>query len=103
MFSSACSDGADRRQHLPAMSYPSQCPVLLPICSVFSVRGSVSPHRFPKVGLLSLGLFQGSRNASMSGQQSLFPHRYRAVLTSGKKQLPMGQNGLERTGEVGKN
>lgn len=39
----------------------------------------------------------------MSGQQSLFSHRYSAVLASGSKPLPKGWNGLERTGNVGKN
>lgn len=63
----------------------------------------MSPHPLPKVAFLSLGLLQDSRNANMSGQQSLFSHRYRAVLTFGRKPLPKGQNGLERTGEVGKN
>lgn len=69
----------------------------------FSVSGSVHPHPLPKVAFLSLGLPQGSRNAIMSGQQSLLSHRYRAVLTLGRKPLPKGWNGWERGSDVGEN
>jgi len=41
LSSSVCSssEGPDHGQHLPAMSYPAQCPPRLPIFSVFPLEG----------------------------------------------------------------